>query len=329
MNFSEMESENSTTTNAPFLFTIIPIPVRFWIYLIADILSVLCSLFVLYYLLFDRILRQALNNHVIIVLLLAGLIYELTTVPLMLYYFQFYDTWQISATFSRFWSFIDYTCYTTQMIGIAWASIERHILIFNSTWLVTQRKRFLWHYLPLIIICIYCIAFETVYVLYPWCGDTYGYSPINGVPVHCPYVDPEMALWDTFLHQIIPTVTVIVFSLALLFRVLKQQAQFRRSTNGSKHRKLTIQLLSITSVYLLFNFPRSIIQIFIFTGSPTNELQDAYYSNLFFSVCIVFFLPFICYGSTPGLNQKLNKLFCHANRLHPTIVPENELVQRT
>ena len=69
MNFSEMESENSTTTNAPFLFTIIPISVRFWIYLIADILSVLCSLFVLYYLLFDRTLRQALNNHVIIVLI--------------------------------------------------------------------------------------------------------------------------------------------------------------------------------------------------------------------------------------------------------------------
>ncbi len=59
----------------------IPHIVEFWIYAISDGLSILCSLFVLYDLLFDRTLRKALNNHVIIVLLIMGLIYELTTIP--------------------------------------------------------------------------------------------------------------------------------------------------------------------------------------------------------------------------------------------------------
>jgi hypothetical protein len=62
---------------------LIPISIRFWLYLIPDILSPLCSIFVLFHPLFDQTLRQALHNHIIIILLCIGLIYELTSVPLL------------------------------------------------------------------------------------------------------------------------------------------------------------------------------------------------------------------------------------------------------
>ena len=70
-------------------------------------LSILGSIFVLFHLFFNRALRQAWNNHIIILLLLIGLIYELTSVPLMLYWFRFSDTWRMTLSFAHFWTFTD------------------------------------------------------------------------------------------------------------------------------------------------------------------------------------------------------------------------------
>lgn len=54
---------------------------RFWLLLISVILSITCSLFTLYHLLFNRTLRHALNNHRIIVLLILILIVQLIDIP--------------------------------------------------------------------------------------------------------------------------------------------------------------------------------------------------------------------------------------------------------
>ena len=118
----------------------ISVDARFWVYLIPDILSVLCSIFVLFHLLSDRALRQALNNHIIIILVFIGLIYELTSVPLMLYWYQFSSTWILTFGFALFWTFIDYLCYSTELVGFIWATIERHILIFHNHWVATKKK---------------------------------------------------------------------------------------------------------------------------------------------------------------------------------------------
>jgi len=98
-----MESSNSTPNgSAPSNpeAMVISVYVRFWLYLIPNILSLLCSIFVLYHLLSDRKLRRALYNHIIIIILFAGLIYELTTVPLQLYYYHFGNTWEMTLPIS-------------------------------------------------------------------------------------------------------------------------------------------------------------------------------------------------------------------------------------
>jgi hypothetical protein len=54
--------------------------------------------FLLYIIFYLIGLRLALNNHVIIVLLFIDLIYEITSVPLMLYWYQFGDSWKLTLT---------------------------------------------------------------------------------------------------------------------------------------------------------------------------------------------------------------------------------------
>ncbi|CAF1238855.1 unnamed protein product [Adineta ricciae] len=217
--------------------------VRFWLFLITDILAILCSSFNLYHLLFDRTLRQALHNHIIIVLLFAGLIYQLTTVPLMLYYFYCGNGWilTLSPTFARLWTFVDYTCYATQIIGFAWACIERHILIFHQQWLATRKKRFFLHYLATIIVFTYCFIFFFVYILFPACEGIINPSPFNGVPVPCTLSESFLGKWDTICHGIIATFTIVIASSALLFRVLWQKIRLNRAIQWRKalrrHRK--------------------------------------------------------------------------------------------
>jgi hypothetical protein len=58
--------------------------VKFWSYLTILIPSIVCSLFAIYHLLSDRTLRRSLNNHVIIVLLIIGLVPQVTDYPWLL-----------------------------------------------------------------------------------------------------------------------------------------------------------------------------------------------------------------------------------------------------
>jgi hypothetical protein len=291
---------------------VISVTARFWLYLIPNILSVLCSIFVLYHLLFDRTLREALHNHVIIIILFAGLIYELTTVPLQLYYYHFGDTWEMTIPMSatRLWTFIDSLGYQTQLIGLAWASIERHILVFNSQWIATQKKRFFAHYLPLMVVLIYCFSYYFAFDIVPFCGDLHFPSPTNGVPFSCIFIHPIMGKFDAICNLIIPTFIIFSSSLALLVRVLRQKARLSHGIKWRKQRKMTIQLLSIATLYLFFNFPRTILLIVDLCGVNSNTLVSALVYTAYFAIYTVFFYPFVCCASLPEIGAKLKKLFC-------------------
>ncbi|CAF4176106.1 unnamed protein product, partial [Adineta steineri] len=65
---------------------------RFWFLIILTTLSILCTGFVLYHLLFDRILRQAMNNHVIIILLILNFLIEAIDIPFILRFYRFPTT---------------------------------------------------------------------------------------------------------------------------------------------------------------------------------------------------------------------------------------------
>ena len=126
--------------------------VKFWLFTIVFIPSITCSIFTLYHFLFDRHLRQTLNNHVIILVLLIGLIYQLTIYPWMMFYFFVNSQWNRSVTFCFIWTFIDWVLYILQTMLFAWITIERRILIFHDRYLLIQKNRIYFHYLPIVIL---------------------------------------------------------------------------------------------------------------------------------------------------------------------------------
>ena len=305
------------------------ISVRFWLYLVPNVLSILCSLFVLYYLLFDRTFRKALNNHVFIVLLFVGLGFELIDIPLTLHYYRLDAAWRPLHNFSLFWSYIDFTFYTIQIIIFAWATIERHILVFHNQWLLTTKKRFFIHYLPIITLITYVFTYCFIILYFSPCGNVFYHSHINGVPVPCVIDKTIIAKYDLICHQMIPTFTIVIFSIGLLVRVLYQKTRLNRSLQWRKQRKMAIQLLSISILYLSFNFPWTFIDLCYEIGLSVGDVFKFRSYAYFFSCYIIFLFPFVCCGTLPELRKKLNRVLCCKNNRRKIIFHALEMKNMT
>ena len=131
MSTSSINSSNTTIVSS-FPDIAIPYIGRFWLYLISNILSILCCLFVLFHFLFDRTLRHGLHNHVFIVLIVMCLIWDFTVAPSIINVYLYGVFWPQIPTFCMILKFLDSCIYTSTAKLVAWASVERHILIFHN-----------------------------------------------------------------------------------------------------------------------------------------------------------------------------------------------------
>lgn len=55
---------------------------------------------------------------------------------------------------------------------MVWLAIERHILIFHDRWISNRRGRFIFHYLPLIILVSYIVLLYITTVFLLLCENT-------------------------------------------------------------------------------------------------------------------------------------------------------------
>ena len=259
--------------------------VRFSCFLIFDITSLTSTLLILAFLLFDRASRQALNNHIIIVLLFLGLIYELTNIVFHLYNDYNGVPLSTSPAFYIFWVFLDYSLFSLQIALFAWASIERHILIFHDQWLSTAKKRLFIHYLPPTIIIVYCAIYYCMIYFGTPCDYSFDGYLHGGIYIPCAFDHTFLASWDLFVHQVFPTLIIVVFSVALLVRVIKQKARMHRANRWRESRRMTIQLLSISLIYILFNLPWVAVILGYQCGWSASRANDA-----------ILFSKFLCYN---------------------------------
>ena len=306
------------------LFTEIAIPhnVRFWIILPFYVPSIICSFFVLYHFLVDRTSRQALHNHVIIILLLMNLIVQLTSFPWILNYYRLKYVWPQTRSFCLTWLFIDEALYITTTLLFAWATFERHILIFHDRLLGTRNKVIFVHYLPIVILLLYCISYNIIVVLVPPCKHYFDYTKVVCGSFPCSYHIRSTALWDVIVNDIIPTVIIVVCSVALLIRVLYRKSRMNQAIRWRAYRKMTIQVLSISLLYLIIYVPKMLIEFLHLCGVPDHVGAHfvayaeffAYYGNLL--------LPFVYAGSIPELQKKVWKIFPRWQRSTQVVEPQ-------
>ena len=129
-------------------------------------------------------------------------------------------------------------------------------------------------------------------------------------------------MWDALVHQTLPNVVIAVFSMALLARVLWRKYQVQHRIQWRRHRKMTVQLLSISLLYLIFAFPLTLMNLMYICCLPANVGGEVWDYFLLFNYGLLLFVPFACTLSLPQLRKKLRvtlRLVRRAGTVMPTM----------
>jgi len=283
--------------------------VQFWTYLILEIPSIFCTIFLLYYLVFDRRLRRHLHNHVIIVLLFLCLIILIVDNSLYL------DGWRIghgnsfpsSSNVCLLWWFIDYGFYGAISVFLLWASFERHILVFHRRrFLSTKRQIFYIHYFPLIILSIYLIGFYIGVIILPPCKNIFYFNYLACGLYPCYQDISWLNTWDYLFNGVLCNILEALFSISLLLRTIWKKFYSQRRFHWKKYRKMTIQLVSISILSLVINLPQSLIILVRQIQPEMNDFGINVEPYFFYLTgYVILLLPFVCLGCLPELWSKL------------------------
>lgn len=303
---ASLSQNNLSYSNPPDANYYFVEPLRFWLFLSLDIPAVLCSIFALYHLLKERQLREAIPNHATILILLFNLVYQVIDIPLHLQYFSTGVVRPATPALCLIWWFIDYGFFFISLVLLMWASFERHILIFHTSMIDTQRKRLLVHYLPLFMLVTFMLLFYSVVIFAPPCQNTFDYTKDLCGTSGCYGSLQFLGMVERIGFAIVPTFLIAIFSAALVIRVIWQKYRIRRILEWRRQRKLIVHLVSMSSVYLCFDLPLSIINLVRLCGLPEwgeSALPVVFYLSYF----PILLLPIVCLGSIPELWKKVKK----------------------
>ncbi|CAF3894339.1 unnamed protein product, partial [Rotaria sp. Silwood1] len=223
--------------------------------------------------------------------------YLLTHVPIYLNYLRLGYVWPQTPTMCHIWWFVGDGFSDTMTILMAWASFERHILIFHNQLVTTRRKRIFAHYLPITIIIIYCPLYYLIVMGFPPCENIYDYTK-KLCSSSCLYRNDILLLYDAIFNDILATILIAIFSISLIIRVLwHNQIRYRQRLQWRKHQKIIIILMSISMIYLTFNLPVMILDLADICGLSQHitEKFEPYFD--FLNYFIFIFYPFICLGT--------------------------------
>ena len=291
---------------------LIPGQVQAGILLFIAPLAAVCNLFLLYHLLTDRHLRKQLHNHIIIAILFASLQFTLIHVPFSLNLFLTGSVWPRSVIACSIWRFTAYLGCNANDVLLAWATIERHILIYHSQVVRQYWYRLILHYIPLIFLVVYLFFFNAASFFTPACFRHYDFSAVF-CDATCLGSIVFMSTWYLVVNQLLAAILAIIFSFALFIRVLQRRMAMNKSIDWQRLNKLTAQVLILTVLFIVLEVPYAItgsLDYFgLFRGSHTFNMINAV--SLFLCYIMPIIMPFACFL---GLYSELREKFSRKNR---------------
>jgi hypothetical protein len=303
------ESSNISTKDMPVTRTWIKI--EFSLFLIGELLSIPCYLFIMYHFLVHKTTRQALHNHVIILLLIFNFIDLTIDLSMTMSYSLLGYVSPFSPIICLIWQFVDYGIWYGSISLMFWASVERHILVFHSNLIRTPRRRFFVHYIPLAFFSLYTpILYFFLIFIYP-CDRRFVKTSVRCGSICYINVAPIWFIYyDSLANYVIPILLIAVFSSVLILRFLQQKRSLIQTQGGRwrQYRKMIIQLSFVSLSYLIFDLPYIIIVVVQSSGYPDfgSDILTPYISRLVYVPAIV--LPYATLLSLSRLKHKLAAL---------------------
>jgi hypothetical protein len=287
--------------------------------------ALICNFILIYYLITDRTLRHNIQYHAILALLIATLLTNLVDVPYVMHYLRTGIVFPEKETHCLIWQWCDYSLFSAVNIYMFWISFERYLLIFRGGLFTTARHRLLFHYLPLIIIIVYILLFYAGAIFIYSCERQLKFNQtLCGPP--CYTTSGNISSYDVIAHTAIPVALGTMIDTILIIRVLfrKRVGLQRQRTRWRRYRKMVIQILSITSLYVVCQVPAEcilFIKLYVTLPDWVTYIQIVYFYYLFW--LLTFLLPFACIGCMPEVINKLKNSFIQRRRRNMMRIPMN------
>lgn len=296
--------ENSTVSETfDYYYVSMSPTLRIWLMTVIDVISLGCSLIVLYQMFTKKALRESLHNHAFIALTLAGLGTQLIDIPFYVNYLRLGYVWPSTPLACLVWWYVDIGLFEATILLVVWASLERHILIFHERWLSTTVRRYLFHFFPIMIFAMYPLLFTLFCLIFVTCDDAFVFNYSNAWCSFnpCFYRETLLSFYDNIVHWMLPSIVIAFLNTSLIIRVVwHRRIHLGQPIQWRKHRKMIIQLLSVSIIFVIFNLPVAIYYILmLFKVLPENIDPQIY--AYFYLICYlpVLLMPLFVLFSMP------------------------------
>ena len=318
--FTTEESEMTATEDSSRVLY----RVKFYLLLFIQIPSIITLLLIFAFFTRHRLLLREIRHQALLLLLAINFIELSFDLPMPMHFYRIGHVSPSTPAYCTWWTFFEYTLEVTSALLMATLSIQRHILVFHERLLRTPWTCALLHYLPLLFCLIYPFTLYTVLILfYPCDGAQWDYSSNVCGFANCHLVYNKMlATFDWAAHNGFPTVVIIVANIALIFRVVKQKSRRQQRMVWKKQRRLTLQLLSVSALFLVAWLPSLLIALVQQLVDPNflAEVQKDYALDLIYLTCLL--LPWICLRQLPHANRWIWRQLCRGEHVrHNTVGP--------
>ena len=293
-------------------------------------ISFTCTLYILFEFGKKRSQIRCLPNHLIAGLMLISAWSTTVDLPATEFYFWTNAVPIQTPGACRLYNFSLFSISGLNRMFMAFLSIERHFLVFRAQIYRTTRTRWIFHFVPLIIIILWVLIYSLVTDIIITCPQLhfrYSYFLCNYT---CSILIPELLLFYIYFQVFFPTVITIVAGILLPIRFVMQKRSMHRF-QWRQTRKLTIQTGLICALYTVGWAPYAIFLQLL--SNDRVSLSDGTVSRfLIFGPYVTPLLtPFICFYTTTTpiklfLSQQINR-YCfrrHQNIVHPHDVTHNQ-----
>ncbi|CAF0808780.1 unnamed protein product [Adineta ricciae] len=290
--------------------------IKFFMFLSLQIPSSILSLLIFIFFLKNPNHLRKLQNQALLVLFLINFIQLSVNMPMVIHFLRFSRIIPSTGSYCRLWMFAESTLDASNAITVAVMSIQRHTLIFHPTILRALTKRCVYYYFPLLLSTVYPLTFYLATVVFYPCDPSQWNFTLNMCGDSTCYLsdNPILATFDWIVNTGLPIFTIILANLALMIRVVKQKARRQQALPWAKQRRMTIQLLSIASLYLATWIPSITTGLMqqINASEYIYEFQEDYISDLTYFICLL--LPAMSLGLLPDFTKWIWKHFRRLQR---------------
>jgi hypothetical protein len=170
---------------------------------------------------------------------------------------------------------------------------------------------------------IYPVFFYfSLVVIYPCDGTPWNFTLNLCGLANCFLVyNRILAVVDWAIDGGLPLIVISIANMSLVIRVVRQKHRRQQMISWQKQRHMTLQLLSISCLYLIGWFPNTIFAI-IYNITKSNvvaKIHLNYIYELLFLVCL--FIPWVSIRMLPGFKKWIFQRIHQQSMLHNTVAP--------